>query len=233
MKTTYPLIILAGLLWNSLALASDALLIGPATIKFSCRSQALYYQQISSKTNFVGSNTNVTSVYKSTVTNFTMDATSLLDLFANSLNTNFPSGTKLLLYGGSGYFTLAISDSTGTNISLPVVVGLLNAYDEGLVSVGRSTQSTTNQVLVAGNDTEAFISAIQFQYNDFPQTNTTDGTRSLFHLNCRLESKQSKNLATGLATENVTMTVTGGGFIHNGPAVIITGTIRGTTSGMP
>ncbi len=233
MKTICPLILLTGLLWSSLALAGDVQLIGPATVKFSCRAQALNDQYISSKTNHVGSNTNLTLAFKSTVTNFTMDANSLLDLFANSLNTNFPSGTKLLLRGESGYFSLAISDSTGTNVSLPLLTApLLSAYNEGLVSVGRSTQSTNNQVLVAGNDTEAFTSAVLLQFDDFGMT-TTDGTHTILHLNCQLETKQSRNLATGIATENVTITVTGGGVFHGGPDVIITGTIRGTASGIP
>src|SRR5579872_1588518 len=118
MKTICPLIVLASLLWSSATRASNPELIGPATVNFSCRAQALQYQQVSAKTNLVGSETNVASVLKSTVTNFTMDATSLLDLFANSFNTNFPSGTKLLLQGESGNFSFAISDSTGTNISL-------------------------------------------------------------------------------------------------------------------
>lgn len=231
MKTICPLLLLAGLLWSSLALAGDIQLIGPATVKFSCRAQALNYEEISAKTNLVGSGTNIAYVLKSTVTNFTMDATSLLNLFANSLNTNFPSGTKLLLRGESGYFSLAISDSTGTNIALPLLTTpVLNVYGQGVVSVGRST-STTNQTSVTGNDTEAFTSAILLQYDDYGMTNTTDGTHTILHLNCRIETKQSHNLATGIATENVTMSVTGGGVIHNGSVVIITGTVSGTTSG--
>lgn len=231
MKTIYPLIVLGGLLWSSLALAGDIQLIGPATVKLSCAAQALNYQQVSAKTNLVGSNTNVAYVSKSTVTNFTMDADSLLNLFANSFNTNFPAGTKLLLRGESGGFSFAISDSTGTNISLFTDQVLVSEV-QGLVSDGRRT-SATNQTSVTGNDTEAFTSAVRWQYNDSTMTNTTDGTITYFTLNCRFETKQSLNLASGIASENVAMTVTGGGRIRGGTPVIITGTVRGTTSGMP
>jgi len=68
------------------------------------------------------------------------------------------------------------------------------------------------------------------QYDDGSMT-TADGTRTFFNLNCLVQSKFSRNIGTGAATENVTMTVTGGGQIHSGPQVIITGTVRGTTAG--
>lgn len=231
MKTICPLIFLGcGLLWNSAAVASVNLLIGPATVSLSCAAQDLNYDQVSAKTNLVGSKTNVTLVLKSTVTNFTLNASSLLDLLANSYSTNFPSGAKLLLRGESGNFSLDVSDSTGTNIYM-YTGSVLNPDYLGEVNAGMETESTTNQTYFSGNDTEAFTSAISLQYDDGSMT-TTDGTRTFFNLNCLVQTKQSRNLGTDATTENVTMTVTGGGQIRSGPQVIITGTVRGTTAGI-
>jgi len=119
MKTICPLIVLGcGLLWKSNAVASNPLLTGPATVNLSCAAQDLSYQPVSAKTNVVGSVTNSTLVLKSTVTNFTMNASSLLDLLANSFSTNFPTGAQLLLRGAAGNYSFDVSDSTGTNIYL-------------------------------------------------------------------------------------------------------------------
>ncbi len=229
MKTIYLLIALAcGL--GSPALASVPLLIGPATVNFSCKAQALNFQDSSAKTNVVGSNTNITVLLKSTETNFTLNADSLLALLANSFNTTFPSGARLLLRGESGSFSLVVSDGTGTNIFL-FAGSVFTPSPLGQVNAGMETESSTNGTSFTGNDTEAFTSAIRFQYNDNLMT-TTDGTHTSFTLNCFLHTKQSRNVATGAATENVSMTVTGGGVIRNGPVVVITGTITGTTHGI-
>ncbi len=232
MKTIYPLIALAcGLLWSSRAVASDTLSIGPATVNFSCKAQELNFQDSSAKTNIVGSNTNVTLLAKSTETNFTLNADSFLVLLANSFSTNFPPGAKLLLRTDFGNIGFAVSDGTGTNIFM-LVGSVFSAANQGLVNAGMLTESVTNGVFSTGNDTEAFTAAGHMGYSDSLMT-TADGTVTSLTLNYFVQTKLSRNLATLAVTENVSITVTGGGIIRSsGHSVVISGTIHGTTKGI-
>lgn len=225
MKTTCLLIALAcGLSFT--AAATQTLLFGPAKVDLSCTAQAL--TKFGSKTNITGSVTNVTTVDKFSATNYTIDASSFLDLIGNSLNTNFPAGIEVLLEGAQTNYSLAVGDRTGTNI---LFLGeLMQRAFEGCVNAGMQTASTNNQSVVTGNDTEAFSSEISFHYDD-NGAGTKDTTHSNFIMNWLISSKSSRNIATGITTENVTITVTGGGQIRSGPPTIITGTIRAKTTG--
>lgn len=231
MKAIYPLIVLAcALLWSFPAAARVIQISGPVTINLSGADQGISYHLITAKTNIVGSVTNVSLSLKSTTTNFTMNTSSFLDLIANSFNTNFPAGTQLLLRGYSGSYFLAVSDSTGTNVSSLPLYTVLSSDTEGLVNAGLLTESTTNQIYFTGNDTEAFTTAVTFVYDDSTKT-TADGTHSSFTLNCLVQSKQSRNLETGASTANVTMDLTGGGNIRGRVPAIITGTIHAKLTG--
>ena len=231
MKTIHLLLVL-GCLAPGIAHASPpAPLIGQPVIDVTATAQDLEYQQVSSRTNLIHGLTNDTSVLKSTTTNFTMNANSLLALLANSFNTNFPAGTQLLLYGGRGDYSFHISDSTGTNVAPLSVYLVLGGSTTGDQS-GVTTESITNQVLSAGNDTESFNTSFSFVYNDFGQA-TGDGTHTYFHWNGLVGSKLSSNLGTGSSTEIFKMTLTGGGTIRGGPQTIFTGTINAKLTASP
>lgn len=227
MKSIYPPIAFACVL-SFPALAGLAPPIGPATVNLSCAAQDLNYQPVRTNGNVVRSITNATIISKSTVTNFTLDASSFLDLITNSLKTTFPAGARLLLFGSQGDYSFAVSDSTGTNLAMYVNPPLLGLTFESGRNAGKKTETTTNDIVSSGNDTEAFISEVRFTYND--RTNSTDGTLTDFTLNCLVEAKSSRNLATD--TDNVTMTVIGDGQIRGGPPVVITGTIRAKITGI-
>ncbi len=206
-------------------------LIGQPTVAINGAGQSLNYQPVSMKTNVIRGVTNDTTVLKSTTTNFTINASSLLALLANSFNTNFPAGTQLLLAGGQGFYSLVVSDETGTNISSLPVHTVLNPVGWALIRSGRRMEVSTNGVFSVGTDSEVFSTAISFEYNDSGMDTTGDGTHSTFSWNGIIEAKASRNAATGIATENVTMTLTGAGQVRNQPSSVFTGTIRAKLSG--
>lgn len=233
MKTIHLLILLACFaLGNAPAMATLAAnLIGQPDINISATGQDFYYQQVSSKTNVVRGATNDVTVEKSTITNFTINATSLLDLLTNSFNTNFPPGTQLLLTGSGGFYSFAVSDGTGTNVSSFPVYTVLTSSDLDRINSGTQTLLTTNRFLSAGNITETYTSAFVFQYDDTALTNTFDGTHTKFSLNCLIEAKSSINIVARTGTENVKMTLTGGGEIRGQPKNVFTGAIRARLAG--
>jgi hypothetical protein len=221
MKTIHLLLVLVCLAPG----IAHASLVGQPVIDITATAPDLVYQQISSKTNVVHGFTNDTTVLKSTTTNFTMNAASFLTLLTNSFNTNFPAGTQLLLLGGPGYYSFQISDSTGTNLAVFPVYLVFGANTEGFVHSGVTTELLTNQFLSAGKDTESFTTAASFVYNDYGFS-TADGTHTYFHLNGLLDVKSTNSLVTGSSTQNITMTLTGGGQIRGGPPLIFTGTFN-------
>lgn len=227
MKTISLLLILGSVvLGDSLAVARPAIaFIGKPVVDITATSQDLSYQQVSAKTNLVRGATNDTTVLKSTTTNSTINATSLLGLLANSFNTNFPEGTQLLLTGNPGGYSFAVSDSTGTNVSTLPVSTVLIEYVVSEINSSRQTELITNEVLSAGNLTQSFTATVAIQYRDNAMT-TGDGTHTSFVWNGLAEIKASTGLATGAATENVTINVTGGGEIRGQPRNIFTGSIR-------
>src|SRR5262249_27042012 len=77
--------------------------IGPATFKLTAFTQGLNFSQVSSKTNQSSTSTNVTTVYKSTVTNSVFDSTDMLNLLANSFNTTFAPGSQVAIRNGTIY----------------------------------------------------------------------------------------------------------------------------------
>src|ERR1700761_8484546 len=52
-------------------------------------------------TNKTATTTNITDIYKATFTNETLNATAILKLLANSFNTNFPAGSRLVTGNGN------------------------------------------------------------------------------------------------------------------------------------
>lgn len=230
MKTIHLLIALGCLaLGNAAARATIAVdLIGEPSVDVHATGQNLLNQQVSAKTNVIHGVTNDVTLDKSTTTNFTINATSLLDLLTNSFNTNFPAGTQLLLAGSGGYYFFVVTNTTDTNVSLPVSQ-VMHSLGYGIIHSGIQSELTTNRVVSSGNDTEAYTSAFTFQYDDTVMTNLVAHT--VFSWNCLIEVKSSHNLGTGAYTENVTMSLTGGGQIRGQPRNVFTGTIRAKLTG--
>lgn len=228
MKTIYLVIVFGcALLVNTRARAQFYYsYIGRADVNITGAGQDLEYQQVTGKTNVIRGATNDISVLKSSTTNFVIDASSLLDLIANSLNTNFPAGTQLLLGGPApGSYDFAVSDSTGTNVAIGMQA-LIAPLFRSVVNAGLQTQLYTNQFFSTGSDREIYISSINLQYDDSTLT-TRDGTHTIFSWNGVAQARYSANLGTGSSAMNVTMNLTGGGQIRNQYRNIFTGTVRG------
>lgn len=181
--------------------------MGPIELSIHAVCQNLDNQQIIAKTKIVGGKTITTTAYESNTTNFTMNASSLLDLLANSYNTNFPAGTQLLLAGnGYGVYQFAISDQTGANISFFPSV-LQTTFAPAVIS-DLSTE-TRNGLHITGSYTASITSALTFTYDDSALT-TRDGTTNKFTWSALALSKQSESTATWSFDFGVTMNLTGG-----------------------
>lgn len=233
MKTVRSLIIvlLSLLAWNSHAASVGP--SGPVTIDLNAVGQALQNDLVSSKTNVVGTKTNYNSIFKSTTTNFTMNADSILELLTNSFRTNLPAGAQLRLGGNAGFYSFLVMDRAGSNVLLNAAqVGqVLSLTFQGRVHSGMLTDSTTNHVELTGNDTESFTAALSFKYDDTAMT-TGDGLHTILYLDCFVQSRFSQNVGTDGVTENVNMNVFGAGYIRGGPGAVFTGTIRARISGV-
>lgn len=236
MKTVYPIIALAGALFcNSLAFAVEPAIFAPVEVTVNGVGQDLIDQQVSAKTNIVGIKTNFTYQLKSTATNFTVNAASLLALLTNSLRTNFPAGTKLLLAGTGGpSYSFAVSDSTGTNYSF-VPTSVLNTAPLAESSIAFSdieNESSTNNSFFTGNETASLSSVLSFTYDDTAIATTGDGTHTKFTWTGLAQTKYSQNLASHFTTENVTINIIGSGSIRGVPGAVFTGTVRSKLSGL-
>lgn len=239
MKTTHSLIFLAAALFcNSLAFAGPdpvtGPVVGPAGLNVTGASQNLNYQTIRVRTNIVGMETNFTFVFKSTTTNFTVNAEWLLALLENSYHTNFPTGSKLLLTGGIPYYSFLVTDSTGTNFFDPYQVLKVSAPSASAHS-GIQTDSTTNSSgnspYAAGNDTESVSWVNGITYDDSAMTNTVDRTHTKFSCTCLGQGKFSESVVTAFDTESATILLIGSGYVRGQPNSIFTGTIRAKASG--
>lgn len=233
MKTIHLLVVLGCIaLGNASARAvAVAELTGQPQIDIHATSQDLLNQQVSAKTNVIRGVTNDVTLAKSTTTNFTINATSLLNLLANSFDTNFPAGSQLMLRGSGGYYSFVVADQTGTNIYSVPVYQVLSSLGFATIHSGIESESTTNGFFSSGNDTESYTSSFSFQYDDTAMTNMLAGTHTVFSWNCLIDVKSSVNLATGADTENVAMTLTGGGQIRSQTNSVFTGTIRAKLTG--
>jgi hypothetical protein len=243
MKTICLIIILTGTL-SSLAIGI-VFPVGPAEITIRGVTQNLNYAQTgSSKTNIVGGTTNITQSFKSTTTNFTIDAGSLMSLLENSLNTNFPAGCQLLLAGASSYYYLVVSGTSGTNVGLfPSQVLSPSALSVGVpIFSGAYTETSSNDIqVIAGKDAESYTAALTFTYDDSALTNTTDGTHTKFKWVGLVHDRQIQLITptNNSYSENVTIDITGSGLLRYPTNVspdelssaIFTGSIRAKLTG--
>src|SRR6185312_13343184 len=100
MKNNCLILILGWLLFTNLQSFADS--IAPANIDIVGTGQYFANQQVSAKTNINGGRTNFTYFSRSTTTNFIVHSDWLLNLLANSFNTNFPPDSKLVFQGSVG-----------------------------------------------------------------------------------------------------------------------------------
>jgi hypothetical protein len=205
---------------------------GPANFNVTAFAQDLSYAVTSSKTNHSSTTTNTTTVYKSSETNIVVNSAYVLGLLANSFNTNFPDGAKLVMVG-AGDYTFYVTDKSGIVI-LPrsTVDSVLSIALVASVNTGSETATisvTTNSSSLSGNDSETFLESVVLTYDDTALA-TSDGTHTKFHLSGVLTEKLSRNLGTDKATESVSLTGGGDGTIRN-KEVVLKGTVSGNLVG--
>ena len=233
MKALYPFLVLI-LAICSLAPVPSPIVAAPPNVAIHGINQALNYQEISNRTNVMA--TNFTLVQKSTTTNFTMNAGSLLSLLENSFNTNFPAGCRLLLVNeGSPFYAFIVSDSTGTNWGFdPGPVLTTRDLTTGSVYSGTKTQTVaiSSDVVVGGKEAETYTAALSFNYDDSALTNTADGTHTKFTWTGLIHNKSSENITNSFLEENLSIEVIGGGSIRGQSSAVFTGTIGAKMSGV-
>ncbi len=178
---------------------------GSLTFNWTVYTQEFTNKLESTKTNYTGKTTNLstnvvrtyTSAYKSSPFN----NASFLDLLSNSFKTTFPPGSKLATDGSAVY----VVDRTGTNIILAPPTNVLNITVSGYIESGASdTVSNNNKGGITlkssgGGSGFAFFTAA---YDD-SLMQSSDGTTTQFSF-------------TGLASfgEKSTTTVISGGYFN-------------------
>ncbi len=225
------------LLFLALTFRAQAILLpvfGPATINFSASEQNLYFSQVSSNASHTSTSTNITQVYKSSVTNFVINSAYLLNLLTNSLNTNLPPGAKLFMEGSSS-FIFYVTDSTGTNTILnssTVGTVLLLTYSARAIAGSETyiTSQSASGTTHSGNDTEAYTEYVILSYDDSALT-TGDGTHSTFQISGILVEKLSNTIATGKYKETVSLPGAGGGRIRD-TYVVMKGSLTAALAGV-
>lgn len=205
---------------------------GPVTFNLQSAAQNLDYKLISLKTNHTATVTNKIYAYKSTTTNFTINASYILNLLTNSFKTNFPPGAKLVLRGGPTYFSFAVADKTGTNVLLNVS-SVFSVTTKASIASGMENEiqtTTASNTSYSGNDTESYTVYETMEYDD-SALSTADGTTTTFELDGILTTKYSRNLASDKNTSVVNAQAGGGGTIRGVENIVIEGTIQATLTG--
>ena len=214
---------------------------GPLTIAWTINQQKLddapEYAG-NGKTNVSGSGankaTNVLQINKFTFTTASFNNADLLDLLANSLNTNFPAGTKLATDGSNLY----VVDSAGTNviavISSVVTVTATNSVLSGLDTTIHTSKKSGNTDTAVG--TASGSQFVVVSYNDSGLT-TTYGSTSTFQFfgvsaftRSGASATSTNDVLTGKESGSFTIKGSGSGTIR-GTNSIIGGTIIGSPSG--
>jgi hypothetical protein len=187
------------------------------------------------KTNYLGSGknreTNVLQNYKFTFTSVNYNNAQILSLLANSLNTNFPAGTKLETDGS----TLFVVEGTNfIDISSVVTATTMDPIRSGLDSTVTTSKASGSTSSSKGNDTGKQIIIVNY---DDSGTTTKDGTTTTFTFvgESAFTDSGSSTTSTNFVVngkESGSFTVHGVGYgsIRNTPSNI-QGTIVGAASG--
>ncbi len=216
---------------------------GPLTISWTISQQNLDNSDKypgNGKTNITGGATskatNVLQVLTSSIKTAPFADATFLSLLENSLNTNFPAGSKLVTDGSSVY----VSDAAGTN-AIADISTILTITSASRVFSGVTTRTTTSKSTgetATGSGSTSGSEFYTITYND-AGLKTTDGTTSTFQFygTSAFSSKASTSatITSGIVekiTDSGTFKITGGGYgTIRGQTVLISGTILGTPSG--
>lgn len=192
--------------------------MGPANFRFLAYGQDASFQRVTSKTNITSTATNITLVYKSSVTNTVLDTDAVLALLENSFATNFPAGARLYLSGNSFY----VMDSTGTNLVLNVSSVLSLHLHPHVIRSGVEVvnESIANGgVAFSGKDSELTSEVFDINYSD-NGLSPTDGTATTFQITGLVALKYQRDLQTGRIQTAFVLTGQGDGVIQNYTKII-------------
>ncbi|HUD47175.1 MAG TPA: hypothetical protein VMR33_10115 [Candidatus Baltobacteraceae bacterium] len=214
---------------------------GPITINWKVSQQKLddapKYPG-NGKTSITGSGssktTNVVQVYKYTFTTGPFTSPDFLALLENSLNTNFPAGTKLESDGTS----LFVTDSTGTN-EIVNITSVVSGSTTNSVTSELETETVTykksGSSAVAGS-TASGSEYIAVIYDDSALI-TRDGTTTKFRYDGLSDftatvfaSRSTEEVLTGRGAGTFTIHGFGYGTIRGTP-IIISGTAIASPAG--
>lgn len=201
--------------------------VGTVTVKLEAIVEVMPLQQVGGKTNSSATSTNITQMFKETITQTAFGNAELLALIANSFNTNFPAGSQV----GMRFGSLLVVDSTGTNIVFnPNAVVSFN-FQQDVVPETETLVRTENAsgTQVSGNRSETFIANVTMNYDDTANT-TTDGQNTKFSFSGLYQMQINENLKTHGIKTSLTFQGTGGGSVR-GVTTILTGTLSSKGSG--
>jgi hypothetical protein len=235
MKIVFTLVIAAMMTTLTAVAESWYVNSGLVVTRLTASAQNLQYAPISTRTNHSSTVTNITTVYKSSVTNFGINSDYLVRLLENSFNTTFESGAKLAMSSGSGFHFFYVADSTGTNILMDLSTNLFIGSMSGEQTQNSGTELATTTLsgtgtTTGGSDVETYTETVLVVYDDTGLT-TKDGTHSKFQLNCVLVRKLFLNLATQKIRETVKLQGAGYGTIRD-KSVQLEGSMMATLSGL-
>ena len=204
---------------NSFAIAQNLVNSGPVKLRLMATAQVLDNAIVTDKTNTTSSSTVVTTVSKSTVTNFMMQSADLLTLLENSFNTTFPSGSQLVVTRSGPFLRLMIADSTGTNIVQDLTSNLFLGTIAGEQPVHAGSQTVISKTgssgaSISGNAVDTFTEVDVLGYDDTGLT-TKDGTHTKFDVDCLLVRKSSSNLVTQQIKDAIKFQGAGTGTIRD------------------
>jgi hypothetical protein len=189
---------------------------------------------VSSKTNAKG--TTVTTVSKSTVSNSVIQAADLLKLLENSLATNFPEGSKLVVSRFEDDLIPWIADSSGTNVigflSPTFFIGTLPGARVHAGSQTLTSNSGGSAYSTSGALAETFTEIVGVGYDD-TKLSTRDGTHTKFFMMGELVQKSSENLSNQHLTDNIKIQAFGNGTVRDHTVILdlnASANISGVTS---
>jgi hypothetical protein len=155
---------------------------GSLTLNWTVYTQEFTNKLESTKTNYTGKttnlSTNVVCTYASSYRSSTFKNASFLDLLSNSFKTTFPPGSKLATDGSAVY----VVDKTGTNIILAPPTNVLNITVSGYFEAGASDTVSNNVrtgITIKSSGSGSGFAFFSATYDD-SLLQTSDGTTTLF-----------------------------------------------------
>jgi hypothetical protein len=234
MKTYLLLAAVLMLPWFGAAISPVLLNSGSLSVKWMVSTQGLVNATELAKTNTTATSTNTIQVTKSTVTNSMFQTADLMGLLENSFNKTFPAGSQLVLNRVGNYYSIFLTDASGTNVVQPLSTNLIIGAKAGEQPVSSDiqtlvTKSTTSGTSSSANESETTEETVLLFYDDTALT-TGDGTHSQFQIDFLVVRKSLEDFVAGTAKDVVKLQGIGSGTIH-GQNVIIQGSGAATITG--